>query len=221
GLQQRILDLRGTPVLAQDAEDGADAAGDVEVRGTVERIEHHAVACLAVIGIAQDQRLLVLLGGDHGHALPAPEVADQDLVGDDVELLLRLALHVHLPGVAQHVLEAGAAHLCGDHLGGDRQRREYPGECTGGLGGSLLLLQDVRLDGDERADAGRSGFGGQGVHPTDYGPQRLSLPGMWNFGETELAALGLSLSVALRAVAINLLPAVLIAWLLTRRRFPG
>ncbi len=44
---------------------------------------------------------------------------------------------------------------------------------------------------------------------------------MWQFGETELAALALSLSVALRAVAINLLPAVLIAWLLTRRRFPG
>jgi molybdate transport system permease protein len=44
---------------------------------------------------------------------------------------------------------------------------------------------------------------------------------MWEFGETELAALGLSLAVALRAVAINLLPAVIIAWLLTRRRFPG
>jgi molybdate transport system permease protein len=44
---------------------------------------------------------------------------------------------------------------------------------------------------------------------------------MWQFGETELAALGLSLAVALRAVAINLLPAVFIAWLLTRRRFPG
>ncbi len=44
---------------------------------------------------------------------------------------------------------------------------------------------------------------------------------MWQFGETELAALGLSLSVAVRAVAINLLPAVIIAWLLTRRRFPG
>jgi molybdate transport system permease protein len=44
---------------------------------------------------------------------------------------------------------------------------------------------------------------------------------MWQFGATELAALGLSLSVALRAVAINLLPAVIIAWLLTRRRFPG
>jgi molybdate transport system permease protein len=44
---------------------------------------------------------------------------------------------------------------------------------------------------------------------------------MWQFGETELAALSLSLAVALRAVAINLLPAILIAWLLTRRRFPG
>jgi len=44
---------------------------------------------------------------------------------------------------------------------------------------------------------------------------------MWQFGETELAALGLSLAVALRAVAMNLLPAVVIAWLLTRRRFPG
>jgi len=44
---------------------------------------------------------------------------------------------------------------------------------------------------------------------------------MWGFGETELAALGLSLAVAIRAVAINLLPAVFIAWLLTRRRFPG
>lgn len=44
---------------------------------------------------------------------------------------------------------------------------------------------------------------------------------MWQFGETELAALGLSLAVALRAVALSLLPAVFIAWLLTRRRFPG
>jgi molybdate transport system permease protein len=44
---------------------------------------------------------------------------------------------------------------------------------------------------------------------------------MWGFGETELAALGLSLAVALRAVALNLLPAVIIAWLLTRKRFPG
>ncbi len=44
---------------------------------------------------------------------------------------------------------------------------------------------------------------------------------MGSFGEPELAALGLSLAVASRAVLINLLPALFVAWLLTRRRFPG
>jgi molybdate transport system permease protein len=44
---------------------------------------------------------------------------------------------------------------------------------------------------------------------------------MWPLGEAELSALGLSAAVALRSVLINLLPAVLAAWLLTRRNFPG
>jgi molybdate transport system permease protein len=44
---------------------------------------------------------------------------------------------------------------------------------------------------------------------------------MLALGEMELSALRLSLSVAARSVVINLLPALGIAWLLTRRRFPG
>ena len=40
-------------------------------------------------------------------------------------------------------------------------------------------------------------------------------------GEPELQALRLSLSVASRSVLLNLLPALGIAWLLTRRRFAG
>ena len=40
-------------------------------------------------------------------------------------------------------------------------------------------------------------------------------------GPAELDALRLSLSVAGRSVAFSLLPALAIAWLLTRRRFPG
>jgi molybdate transport system permease protein len=44
---------------------------------------------------------------------------------------------------------------------------------------------------------------------------------MWTLGETELSALRLSLAVALRSVSLSLLPAVIMAWLLTRRRFPG
>jgi molybdate transport system permease protein len=44
---------------------------------------------------------------------------------------------------------------------------------------------------------------------------------MWNPDAAELSALQLSLAVAARSVAISLLPAVFLAWLLTRRRFPG
>lgn len=44
---------------------------------------------------------------------------------------------------------------------------------------------------------------------------------MLALGEMERSALVLSLSVAGRAVLLNLLPALAVAWLLTRRRFPG
>jgi molybdate transport system permease protein len=44
---------------------------------------------------------------------------------------------------------------------------------------------------------------------------------MLTLGDMELSALRLSLAVAARSVLINLLPALAIAWLLTRRRFPG
>ena len=40
-------------------------------------------------------------------------------------------------------------------------------------------------------------------------------------GDTELSALRLSLAVATRSVGFSLLPAIAIAWLLTRRRVPG
>ena len=40
-------------------------------------------------------------------------------------------------------------------------------------------------------------------------------------GDTELSALRQSLAVATRSVGFSLLPAIAIAWLLTRRRFPG
>jgi molybdate transport system permease protein len=44
---------------------------------------------------------------------------------------------------------------------------------------------------------------------------------MFAFTDMELSALRLSLAVAGRSVLLNLLPALGIAWLLTRRRFPG
>lgn len=47
------------------------------------------------------------------------------------------------------------------------------------------------------------------------------MPSWWYLTATEIQALQLSLSVALRSVLFSLLPAIAVAWLLTRRRFPG
>src|SRR6185436_19842801 len=67
-LQARVLHLRGAPIVAQDAEDRADAAAHIEIRRAVERIEEHDVRALALRLTLDDDRLLVLLRRDDGDA---------------------------------------------------------------------------------------------------------------------------------------------------------
>ena len=74
---------------------------------------------LAARIFSDDDRLLVLLRGDDRNAFAAAERAQQDLVCDDVELLLLLALHIFVSDGAEHVVEPRAPHVCGDHLGRD------------------------------------------------------------------------------------------------------
>ena len=56
---------------------------------------------------------------------------DDDLVGENVELLLRLSLNVLEVSSAKYVSQSGAAHLVGDHLRSQRQIVEYSGKLTG------------------------------------------------------------------------------------------
>ena len=166
-LQQRVLRPRRPPIVGEDAENGPDPAADIEVRGAVERIEQDAVARNPFAILAQDHRFLVLFRCDDGDAFPPPQRAQQDLVGEHVELLLHLALHVLRPDAAEYVLEARAAHLVRDDFGRNRQRREDPGEGPGGLRIARLLLQDMPLQGhDEHFVAGglEAEFCG-GIHP--------------------------------------------------------
>ena len=81
----------------EHAEDGADADVDLDVAGAVQRIEQQQVfAFWVAVGHHVDG--VHLLAG-HGGQVAAPFVGvDQHLVGDDVELLLHLALHVFAAG---------------------------------------------------------------------------------------------------------------------------
>ena len=71
------------------------------------------------------------------------EARHQDVVGDDVELLLRLAVDVGAAVVAEHVFDAGVAHLGGDRLGGERERRQDPGQVARGRRVARFLVEDV------------------------------------------------------------------------------
>src|SRR5690606_23003470 len=144
----------GAPVLSQDAEDRPDGSADVEVRRAVERIEQHAIAPRASALVADDDGLLVLLGCDDRDALASPERAQQDLVRDYVELLLRLALHVGRPDLAEDVDEPCPAYFRRDDLRRDRQRGEDPGQRVAVVGPIGLLLENVAL---QRRDVG-NGF---------------------------------------------------------------
>jgi hypothetical protein len=107
----------------------------------------------AIIVVAQDHRLLVFFRRHDGHALATTEIAHQDVVGDHIQLLLGFALHVLGAGAAQHIFQPRPAHLRRNHLGGDGDRRQHPGQRTGGFRVARLRLQDVRLDGDQGAFA--------------------------------------------------------------------
>jgi hypothetical protein len=131
GLQQGIARRLDAIVVAQDAEYRADAAADIQIRGAVERVEQHAIAAHALLVLAQNHRLLVLLGSDDRDPLAAAEGREQHLVRDHVEFLLNLTLHIFLADAAEHVLQSRAAHLVGDDLRGDRQRRQDPRKGAG------------------------------------------------------------------------------------------
>jgi hypothetical protein len=67
-----------------------------------------------LLRVAQNHRLLVLLGSNDGDTLTAAERAEEDIVREHVELLLHLALHVLGPDTAENVLQPRPAHFVGD-----------------------------------------------------------------------------------------------------------
>ena len=135
GLQhvgQRVARAGRVGLAAQDRKDRADADVHVDVARAVERIEDDDV--LAVLAVAlDDDRLLVLLRSHDRHVAAVAQAVQQRLVGEHVELLHRLALHVLLAGRAEDVDQPGPADLRGDDLGGQRDAGQQPGELAAGL----------------------------------------------------------------------------------------
>ena len=132
-----------------DAEDRPDRGVDVDVGGAVERIEEDHVLAGAVLRGNRDH--LLVFFRPH-HADPAGELEGllDRFIGEDVELLLLLALHVSVLRRAQDVHQPRPANGRRDQLGGEGDVVEQAGELARGIGEVPLLVQDESLDGGDR-----------------------------------------------------------------------
>jgi hypothetical protein len=104
GLQKISRGRRaGTTILraAQDRKDAADRQVDVDVRRTVERVENQQILAARIFGRNRID-ILHFLGGHRRQVAPPLAVVQESLVGQHVELLLRLALHVLAALITQH-----------------------------------------------------------------------------------------------------------------------
>ena len=97
---------------AVDGEDGADVHVDVHVGGTVKRIKDHDVVAALELG-THAYEIGVFLAGHGAHGSRARHPVDQDAVGEIVDLLLALALHVDHAGAAQDIEQAGLGDAAG------------------------------------------------------------------------------------------------------------
>jgi hypothetical protein len=147
---QHVFELAVTSArdLADDREYRPDGYVDVDVRRTVEWIEEEAVLpALELLRNLNDPGLF--LGRHCAEASAVVHRLDDDLVGENVELLLRLALDVLVFRCAEDVGEARAAHLVRDHFRRERQVVENARELTRGFRMIALLFDDEPLDGDD------------------------------------------------------------------------
>lgn len=134
-----------------DGEDRPDADVDVDVRGSVERVEGKRVFARE-IGLGHLDRILDLLRGHDADLSRPPQDLDDGLVRKVVELHHLFALDVRATGHAQDIGETGHIDLGRDDLARDGDLVEKLAEVAGGLfAGALrvlaLLAEDVMGEG--------------------------------------------------------------------------
>ena len=147
---QHVLQAAARTVrdLLHHGKDRADGHVHVDIGRSVEGVEEQdVVAVLERVGDRND-----VFGFLRCHGAEPPAVIHRlhdDLVRDDVELLLGLALHVLRAGGAEDVGQPGAADLVRDHLRRHREIVQDAGQLAGGLRMAALLLDDEALDRDD------------------------------------------------------------------------
>ena len=155
-LQERVI-ARQFHVgrAAQHREDGADRDVDVDVGAAIEGIEQQQEVATR-IDVRHRLAVVHFFRGAGGEVATPGVGFEQDLVADDVQLLLRFALHVAGTGLAQHAAEGAFADGDGDAGAGAGDDRDQLAQVGIDAAGVLFLDQEAgqRSTGHERAGLG-------------------------------------------------------------------
>ena len=126
GLQHVFhLTARSARDLPDNGEDGSHRNVYVDVGGAIEWIEEETVLpALEPLGNLDDVRFFFRRDGAKSSTVI--DRLDDDLVGDDVELLLRFTLDIDVLSRTENVSETSASDFVGNHLRREREIVQQP-----------------------------------------------------------------------------------------------
>jgi hypothetical protein len=167
-LRPRLQEVLRDGVVAwirstQNRENATDREVHVDVRRTVERVEHQEVLA-ARIALRDGMRCLQLLGHHPGEQAAPFVGAQEKVVRDQVEFLLRLALDIGRRRRPEHTAERTVGNPLGDRPAGERNVEnkgvQFPGRAR-----MAATLLDQELG--ERRTVGEHGILQVGVNRLD------------------------------------------------------
>ena len=139
----------------QHREDRAHHRVDVDVGGTIQRVEQQQEFTLR-IAVRNGVGLVHFLGGDGGQ-LPTPQIGfQQRVVGDHVQLLLGFPLHVLGAHVTQIVVQGSLADGLADALAGAGHHFQQQAQLAGNQSLLALHLHQVLGEADVFLHDGRT-----------------------------------------------------------------
>ena len=153
---QKILDPdRAAPLwCTQHREDASDREVHVDVGGAVERIEREQVIARRDIGVLGEPRILHFLRQHASHIAAPLQALKKLLVGQHVELVLGLALHVDRTGLAVQPGQNSVRHLARQRLAGQRNRQHHAVERSRRQRKAAPLLDQVLRQRDRLVQHG-------------------------------------------------------------------
>lgn len=116
GLQDVLLGALGSGGELVDTENGTDRDTGVEVRRTVNGIASDGV--VSVLGVAEEDDILLLFGNQQGALSRGAHGLNEEVIGDDIELLLFVTGGVGGTGQTSEVDQGSTADVVGDGLEG-------------------------------------------------------------------------------------------------------